>query len=404
MKAQPGQLTEVTALEDLFQLATYKKMPIVAERGEGVWLYARDGQRYLDLYGGHAVAGTGHSHPHVVAAIVEQAGKLLFYSNLVYSQVRARAAEKLVSIAPESLTKVFFCNSGTEANENAMRMARLASGRENVITFSGGFHGRTADAISATFLGKYRELGKPNVPGHLQAEFGDIESVRKLADESVAAIMLEPIQSMAGVRTAPSTFFRDLRKICDAQGIVLIYDEVQTGVGRTGEWFFSSSEAGGGIVPDVITLAKALGSGIPVGACLVSEKIASNIKENDLGTTFGGGMIAMVAVNATLEAIENDSMLENVKSVEAHLRHRIREIPQVTRVRGLGLLLGLEFDDNAAPIHQGLLERKVITGTSSHPKVLRLLPALCLKRAEIDFFIDELKSVIASLRSSGNVA
>ena len=401
MKAQPGQLTEVTALEDRFQLATYKKMPIVADRGKGVWLYSSDGQKYLDLYGGHAVAGTGHSHPHVVAAIAEQTGKLLFYSNLVYSDVRARAAEKLVSIAPESLTKVFFCNSGTEANENAMRMARLATGRENVITFSGGFHGRTADAISATFLGKYRELGKPNVPGHLQAEFGDIESVRKVADETVAAIMLEPIQSMAGVRTAAPKFFRELRKICDALGIVLIYDEVQTGVGRTGEWFFAGREASGGIVPDVITLAKALGSGIPVGACLVSEKIASHIKENDLGTTFGGGMIAMAAVNATLEAIENDSMLENVKEVEAHLRNRITEIPQVTQVRGLGFLLGLEFADRAAPIHQGLLERKVITGTSSDPRVLRLLPALCLRPSEIDLFVTELKTVIANLGSQG---
>jgi len=385
--------------EERFQLATYKKMPIVAERGKGFWLYASDGQKYLDLYGGHAVAGTGHSHPHVVAAIVEQAETLLFYSNLVYSEVRARAAEKLVSIAPESLKKVFFCNSGTEANENAMRMARLASGRENVITFSGGFHGRTADAISASFLGKYRELGKPNVPGHLQAEFGNIESVRKVADETVAAIMLEPIQSMAGVRTAAPQFFRELRKLCDALGIVLIYDEVQTGVGRTGEWFFAGSEAGGGIVPEVITLAKALGSGIPVGACLVSEKVASHIKENDLGTTFGGGMIAMGAVTATLEAIENDSMLENVKVVEAHLRNRLTEIPQVTRVRGLGFLIGLEFAGKAGPIHQGLLKRKVITGTSSDPKVLRLLPALCLRPSEIDLFVDELKTVIANLGS-----
>jgi acetylornithine/N-succinyldiaminopimelate aminotransferase len=399
MKALPGQLTEVTALEDRFQLATYKKMPIVAERGEGVWLFAGDGEKYLDLYGGHAVAGTGHSHPHVVAAIAEQTQKLLFYSNLVYSEVRARAAEKIIAIAPESLTKVFFCNSGTEANENAMRMARLASGREKVITFSGGFHGRTADAISATFLGKYRELGKPNVPGHLQAEFGDIESVRKLADETVAAIMLEPIQSMAGVRTAAPQFFRELRKLCDAQGIVLIYDEVQTGVGRTGEWFFAGSEAGVGIVPDVITLAKALGSGIPVGACLVSESIASHIKENDLGTTFGGGMIAMAAVTATLEAIEKDLMLDNVKEVEAHLRNRITEIPQVIQVRGVGFLLGLEFGEKAAPIHQGLLERKVITGTSSDPKVLRLLPALCLEPSAIDLFVKELKAVIVKLGS-----
>src|SRR5882672_6563923 len=198
------RLDEIVALEEQFQIATYKKMPIVAERGEGVWLYTIEGQRYLDLYGGHAVAGTGHCHPHVVKAIKDQSEKLLFYSNLVYSEARARAAEKLVSIAPESLTKAFFCNSGTEANENAMRMARMATGREKIITFSGGFHGRTADAISATFLGRYREIGKPNVPGHVEAQFGDIESVRAVADESVAGMMLEPIQSMAGVKMAGS--------------------------------------------------------------------------------------------------------------------------------------------------------------------------------------------------------
>src|SRR5438128_7963867 len=280
-------LDETISLEERFQLATYKKMPVVAERGEGVWIYASNGDRYLDLYGGHAVAGTGHCHPHVVKAIREQTEKLLFYSNLVYSAARARAAKELVSIAPPSLTKAFFCNSGTEANENAMRMARMATGREKIVTFSGGFHGRTADAISATFLGKYREIGKPNVPGHLQADFGDIESVRQLADESVAAIMLEPIQSMAGVRMAGTEFYRALHELCDERGIVLIYDEVQTGVGRTGEWFFAGSNAGAGVVPDVITLAKALGSGIPVGACLVTENIASDIKENDLGATFG---------------------------------------------------------------------------------------------------------------------
>jgi acetylornithine aminotransferase/acetylornithine/N-succinyldiaminopimelate aminotransferase len=383
-------LPEVVASEEKFQLATYKKMQIAAERGEGVWIYTSDGEKYLDLYGGHAVAGTGHCHPHVVQAIREQAEQLLFYSNLVYSSTRARAAEKLVSLAPASLTKAFFCNSGTEANENAMRMARMATGREQVITFSGGFHGRTADAISATFLGKYRELGKPNVPGHLQAEFGDIESVRALADETVAAIMLEPIQSMAGVRVAEPGFYRALRELCDERGIVLIYDEVQTGVGRTGEWFFAGSAAGDAVVPDVITLAKALGSGVPVGACLVTEKIASHIKENDLGTTFGGGMLAMAAVSATLEAIETDGMLENVKTVEAYLRERLNEVEQVVAVHGRGFLLGIEFEEKAAAIHQKLLERKIITGTSSNPKVLRLLPPLCLREAEVDLIVSAL--------------
>ena len=384
-------MKSVVQLEEQFQLATYKKMPLVAERGEGVWIYTSDGEKYLDLYGGHAVAGTGHCHPHIVKAIREQAEQLLFYSNLVYSTTRARAAEKLVSLAPASLTKAFFCNSGTEANENAMRMARMSTGREQIITFSGGFHGRTADAISATFLGKYREIGKPNVPGHLKAEFGDIESVRALADETVAAIMLEPIQSMAGVREAEPGFYRALRELCDERGIVLIYDEVQTGVGRTGEWFFAGSEAGNGVVPDVITLAKALGSGVPVGACLVSEEISSHIKENDLGTTFGGGMLAMAAVTATLEAIEADNMLDNVKTVEAYLRERLREVESIVRIHGRGFLLGIEFADKAAPVHQKLFERKIITGTSSNPNVLRLLPPLCLQTAEVDLFVEALK-------------
>ena len=384
-------LTEIAASEERFQLATYKKMQIAAERGDGVWIHTSDGDRYLDLYGGHAVAGTGHCHPHVVKAISAQAERLLFYSNLVYSSARARAAEKLVSLAPASLTKAFFCNSGTEANENAMRMARMATGREQIITFSGGFHGRTADAISATFLGKYRELGKPNVPGHLEAEFGNIDSVRSIADETVAAIMLEPIQSMAGVKMAPPSFYHALRELCDERGIVLIYDEVQTGVGRTGEWFFAGSDAGDGVAPDIVTLAKALGSGIPVGACLVTDQISGRIKENDLGTTFGGGMLAMAAVTATLEAIENDRMLENVRTVEAYLRERLAEVEKVVAVRGRGFLLGIEFAEKAAPVHQALLEQKIITGTSSNPNVLRLLPPLCLQASHVDIFIDGLK-------------
>lgn len=380
--------------EDKFQLATYKKMPIAATKGEGVWVYTSEGEKYLDLYGGHAVTATGHCHPHVVRAIQEQAAQMLFYSNLVYSDVRAKAAEKLVSIAPDSLIKAFFCNSGTEANENAMRMARMKTARENVITFSGGFHGRTADAISATFLGKYRELGRPNVPGHLMAEFGDIESVRSVADESVAAIMLEPIQSMAGVREASAEFFIELRKLCDDRGIVLIFDEVQTGIGRTGEWFFAGSESSGGVVPDIITLAKALGSGVPVGACLVNDSVSEKIKENDLGTTFGGGMLAMAATIATLEAIEQDDMLANVKAVEQHLRERLKEIEQVVNVHGKGFLLGIEFNDKAAPVHAALLEKKIITGTSSNANVLRLLPPLCLKTEEVDLFVDALNEIL----------
>jgi acetylornithine aminotransferase/acetylornithine/N-succinyldiaminopimelate aminotransferase len=385
---------EVAAREEEFQLATYKKFTFAAERGRGAWIETGEGERFLDLYGGHAVAATGHCHPHVVEAIKAQAERLLFYSNLVYSDVRSRAAEKLVGCAPSELTKVFFCNSGTEANENAMRIARMRTGRERVITFDGSFHGRTADAISATFLGKYRELGRPNVPGHLCAEFGAIESVEALADETVAAVMLEPVQSMAGVRMAAPEFYRALRRLCDERGMLLIYDEVQTGVGRTGEWFFAGSEAGGGIVPDIVTLAKALGSGVPVGACLTTEAVAGSIKENDLGTTFGGGMLAMAATLATLEAIEADGMLENARAVEACLREGLEGMAGISAVRGRGLLLGVEFVEAVAGrVQKSLLERRIITGTSSDPRVLRLLPPLCLSVEDAGLLVEALREI-----------
>jgi acetylornithine aminotransferase/acetylornithine/N-succinyldiaminopimelate aminotransferase len=387
---------EIAAREEEFQLATYKKFPFAPVRGRGAWVETSEGERFLDLYGGHAVCATGHCHPRVVEALREQAGRLLFYSNVVYSDVRAAAAERLVGCAPAGMTKAFFCNSGTEANENAMRMARMKTGRERVVTFTGGFHGRTADSISATFLGKYRDIGRPNVPGHVCAEFGSIESVAAVADETVAAVMLEPVQSMAGVRAAPPEFYQSLRRLCDERGALLIFDEVQTGVGRTGSWFFAGSEAAGGVVPDVITLAKALGSGVPVGACLTNEAVASAIRENDLGTTFGGGMLAMAAVAATLEAIEADGMLGNALAVEAFLRESLAGVAGVAAVHGRGLLLGVEFAEPvAARINKSLLERRIITGTSSDPKVLRLLPPLCLTTGEAGLFVEALKEILA---------
>ena len=388
--------TDIKNIEDQFQVATYKKMNIAVERGRGSWVWTSDGEKYLDLYGGHAVCATGHSHPHVVKAIQEQADKVLFYSNLVYSEVRARAAEKLVSIAPKSLNKAFFCNSGTEANENAMRMARMATGREKIVTFSGGFHGRTADSISATFLGKYRDIGRPNVPGHVSAEFGDIESVKAVTDSDTAAIMLEPIQSMAGVREASPAFFRELRKLCDGLGIVLIFDEVQTGVGRTGNWFFAGSPLADSVEPDIISLAKSLGSGVPVGACLVNQKVSSVIKENDLGTTFGGGMLAMAAVVATLEAIEKDNMLGSAASAEKQLREGLSGVAGINAIHGKGCLIGIEFDDKCGPVHAKLLENRIITGTSSNPNVLRLLPPLCVAADEVQKLVNVLREIMST--------
>jgi acetylornithine/N-succinyldiaminopimelate aminotransferase len=382
---------EIKNIEETTQVATYAKMNLAIERGKGSWVWTSEGEKYLDLYGGHAVCGTGHSHPHVVEAIKNQADKVLFYSNLVYSGIRAKVSDKLVSVAPNSITKAFFCNSGTEANENAMRMARFATKREKIITFTGGFHGRTADAISATFLGKYREIGKPNVPHHVCAEFGNLDSVRELADKETAAIMLEPIQSMFGCREATSEFFTGLREICNEHGIVLIFDEVQTGMGRTGNWFFSGSNLAGNVEADIITLAKSLGSGIPVGACLVNSCIAEVIKTNDLGTTFGGGMLAMSAVLATLEAIENEEMIANAKRVENHLRIELKNVEEVVAIHGKGCLIGIEFANEAKAYHAKLLENNIITGTSSVPNILRLLPPLCVKTEEIDLLVKILR-------------
>lgn len=382
---------EIQNIESSNQVATYAKMEISVERGRGVWIWTSEGEKFLDLYGGHAVCATGHSHPHVVKAIAEQAEKVLFYSNLVFSEIRAKAAAKLAEIAPKPLEKVFFCNSGTEANENAMRMARMATGRQKVITFTSGFHGRTADAISATFLGKYREIGRPNVPFHECAEFGDIANVAAIADRETAAIMLEPIQSMAGVREATPEYFASLRHLCDDLGIVLIFDEVQTGIGRMGRWFFAGSDNAGGVVPDIVTLAKSLGSGVPVGACIVNDDIARQIKTNDLGTTFGGGMLAMAAVLATLEAIENDGMIRNAAAIEQHLRDSLADAHGVAAIRGKGCLLGIEFDEPCSAIHRSLLSKNIITGTSSDPKVLRLLPPLMVTTDEIDLLVDELR-------------
>lgn len=382
----------IRSLEERFQLATYDKMDVAVARGQGCWVYTSEGERYLDLYGGHAVSATGHCHPRVVEALKAQAENILFYSNLVYSEVRARAAEKIVSVAPDSITKVFFCNSGTEANENAMRIARLTTGRRKIVSFDGGFHGRTADSISATFLGKYRTLGEPNVPEHVSAQFGDIDSVKQVSDSDTAAILIEPIQSMAGVREATPEFLGELRTLCDKLGILLIFDEVQTGVGRCGNWFFSGSEMAGGIEADIITLAKSLASGVPAGACLVNEQTAEGIKTNDLGTTFGGGMLAMSACLATVEAIESDGMIENAGQVEVHLRDSLMAEPGIVAIRGKGCLIGIEFDGPCKPIHAKLLEHKVITGTSSDPNVLRLLPPLCVTTEEIDLLVEALKS------------
>lgn len=374
-------------IEDNCQLKTYKKFPISIVRGEDVWVWDSEGKKYLDLYGGHAVVATGHCHPDVVKAIQEQVGRLMFYSNVVYNDTRAKAAEALCRIAPEGMKNAFFINSGAEANDNAIKLARKATGRTQVITFEGGFHGRTIGTLSATAMAKYREAFSPRVPGHSFAPFGDLDALEAMMSEDTAAVMLEPVQSMYGARTEGPEYYQGLRELCDKYGAKLIFDEIQTGMGRTGEFFFSPYY---GVTPDIISLAKALASGIPMGALLVKDDVAAHISYGDLGTTFGAGPVASAALLATIETIEKHNILDNVKQQSHYLRERLQGINHVVSTHGLGLLVGIEFDREASIFRDYLLENHIMTGTSSVPNVLRLLPPLTLQKAEIDQFLEVL--------------
>lgn len=373
------------------ELPTYTRWPVTLVRGEGSTVWDATGKSYLDVYGGHAVASTGHSHPEVVRAIREQAGKLLFYSNVVALPIRTRAAEAILRHAPAPLAQVFFVTSGTEANENAMRLARRATGRTDIVSFHGGFHGRTADAISAAGLEKYRDLGCPNVPGHRLAPFGDLQALESVLDDGVAAVILEPIQSLAGVITASASYFQGVRTLCDRHGAKLIYDEVQTGFGRTGTFYFAGRH---GVVPDLLTLAKGIASGFPMGAVLVSEEISGTVKPEEYGTTFGGGPLACAAAEATVRVIEEEGLLENVRAGSERLKEGLSRLAAIKEVRGEGFLLGIRLDRPARPVREALLARGVLVGGSDLADVLRLLPPLVLKSDEIDSFLAALEEVL----------
>jgi acetylornithine/succinyldiaminopimelate/putrescine aminotransferase len=273
-----------------------------------------------------------------------------------------------------------------------MKIARMLAGRSKIISFEGGFHGRTPGSVSATGLPKYRQNVSPLLEGHVHAQFGNIESVEGLADEDTAAVILEPIQSMGGVRMAEPEFYAALRRLCDDWGAMLIYDEVQTGMGRTGEFYFAGRD---GVVPDMVALAKGIASGVPMGAVLMTDAIAGEIRSGDLGTTFGGGPLACAALEATVDVIRDERLLENVRENSEYLFAELRKMVKlVEESRGLGYLIGIKFPSGAAKsVQQALLGKKIITGLSDDPDVVRLLPPLTLRRPEIDLFLDELSKV-----------
>jgi acetylornithine/succinyldiaminopimelate/putrescine aminotransferase len=371
--------------EHAYQVETYRKFPFVVARGEGSYIFTDEGDAYLDMYGGHAVCATGHSHPKIVEAITSQARNLLFYSNLVYLRVRADAAEALIRHAPDGINKVFFVNTGSEANENAIKVARRYTNKSGIISFSGSFHGRTLACLSATGLPKYRQGISPLVPDHFIAEWENLDEVERLfARQEIAAVILEPIQSMGGVRCASAEFLQGLRILCSKYGAVLIYDEIQTGMGRTGSMYYAGRH---GVVPDLICLGKAIASGVPMAALLMADPIACTIKYGDLGTTFGGGPLACAALVATVEVLEGENVLENVVLRGNRLKQALAACRGVQEARGEGFLLGIAFAESAQPLQQELLRKKIITGLANDPKVLRLLPPLTLTDDQIANFL-----------------
>ncbi len=371
-------MKEVFELEDTYEIRSYKRMPLALSSGKGCYVFTEEGHKYLDLYGGHAVVGVGHCHPHVVSALKEQISELMFYSNVVFSRVRGHAAKALADMMPEGLKHSFFVNSGAEANENALKMARMVGKKRGILSFHGGFHGRTAAAAAATGIEKVRESVQPVLSDHCYADFGDIDSVARILDEKeIAGVILEPIQSMAGVVTAQEPFLRALRELCDKHNSFLIYDEIQTGIGRVGDFSFAGRF---GILPDMVTFGKSLASGVPMGAVVVSSEIASKITVGDLGTTFGGNPIAARALLATIEVIKSENLLKNVREVSSEMKLTLSEFDCVEEVRGDGFLIGIKFKDKlAAEVQSFFLGKNIITGTSGHENVLRLLPPLCLK-------------------------
>jgi acetylornithine/N-succinyldiaminopimelate aminotransferase len=372
-------------------LPVYAQFPLLPVRGRGSWLIDENGAEWLDAYGGHAVAATGHCHPEVVRAVTEQAAELLFYSTAVRHPVRDALAEKLVELCPDPLARVFLCNSGAEANENALHLARRHTERRTIVSVSGGWHGRTAATLACTDGVRYEEAARRSgIPLSRKVPFDDIAALEAAVDATVAAIIVEPVQGFAGARECSPEFLRAARRLCSEHGALLIFDEVQCGVGRCGA--FTAAESSG-VTPDLLSLAKGLAAGLPIGAVLATEDIAKSLSLGDLGSTFGGGPLPCAAALANIGVIENEHLIQNAIDVGRYLTEGALHA-RVRRVSGKGLLLGLHLESPAAEVQRALFEHRILTGTSTDPRVLRLLPPLSFSRDEADILLRALEDVL----------
>ena len=368
----------------------YPLFDIEIVKGRGVHTYDAQGTEYLDLYGGHAVISVGHSHPHYLKALNEQASKLVFYSNSVINSLQQKLADKLGKISGYDDYQLFLINSGAEANENALKLASFYNGKKRVIAFDKAFHGRTSLAVEATDNPKI--VAPINANGHITfVPLNDIEVVKsELAKGDVSAVIIEGIQGVGGIRIPDTDFMRALRVECDKYNVVLIVDEIQSGYGRSGK-FFAHQYAG--VRPDIITMAKGIANGFPMGGVLISPKFTPIYGQ--LGTTFGGNHLACAAAIAVLDILEQENLVENARNVGEFLMNELKQIPGIKEVRGRGLMIGMEFDYPVKELRTRLIkEEKVFTGaTGTH--MIRLLPPLVLTIEQAKDFIARLKNALA---------
>lgn len=394
---EPGsfRLPDDSAEERNNLLKNYSRYGVEFERGEGSYLYDTEGKEYLDFLCGIAVTSFGHNHPQIKAAVEKQLNSLWHVSNLFESGGQKMLAAKLADAS--GLDKVFFCNSGTEANEAAIKFARKwGNGNFHIISALGGFHGRTYGSLSASGQFKLWNGFMPLTPGFNYVPYGDIEALEHAYNKHVVAVMLEPIQGESGVVVPPEGYLKKVRQFCDEKGILLIMDEVQTGVGRTGKFFAYQHEE---ILPDIVTMAKGIANGIPLGAVLCSEKVASVIQPGDHGSTFGGNPLAIAAANAVCDLLDEE-ILKKVETMGSELTKKISSLKNISvlEVRGKGCMIGIELNENfsAKKIASGLLEEGVLVGTSGD-KVLRILPPFTAGDEEIEKFTEALNKVMNNL-------
>jgi acetylornithine/succinyldiaminopimelate/putrescine aminotransferase len=373
-------------------IGQYATFPVKPVSGRGSWLIDEEGNEWLDAYGGHAVSSTGHSHPAVVKAIAEQAARLLFYSTAVPHPNRERLAEELARRCPDPLNRVFFCNSGAEANENAIALARKHTSRRKLVSLEGGWHGRTIACGSVTDGAKYQDNAvRAGLELSAKIPFNDVAAVDRIITTEIAGVIVEPVQGMMGARDCSPEFLRSIRERCNAVGAMLIFDEVQSGVGRSGD--FTAAQTFG-VTPDLLTLAKGLASGIPIGAVMISDAIAAGIKPGELGSTFGGGPVPCAAALATLDVMDTERLEANARAVGEHLAGAALGINGVVSTQGKGLLLGLRLDRPAALVQKALFDKRILVGTSTDPDVLRLIPPLSFSLLEADLLLNALAEVM----------